>query len=165
MRITRGIIAVAALSALTLTGCGTSADTETQEATANAEAVATPTTINHPDDDESCTITIERGVYEGEAPDSAKIECGATTREVAGNFANKTSNHYAPETGVGNINVVRGEVRAWLYTGDGDNTCLVIYSEGDAPVSCRPTDTQSESSPEPTDGHTVEPEGKETAAA
>ena len=165
MRITRGLAATAAIAAFALTGC-TADDAATQEESAAApQAVATPTKINHPDDDESCTITIERGVDEGEAPDRAKIECGATTREVAGNFADKTSNHYAPETGVGTINVVRGEVRAWLYTGDGDNTCLVIYSEGDEPVSCRPSESQGDSSPEPTEGNTVAPEASEAPRA
>lgn len=165
MRITRGLAATAAIAALALTGC-TADDAATQEESSAApQAVATPTKINHPDDDESCTVTIERGVSEGEAPDRAKIECGSTVREVAGDFANKTTNRYAPETGVGTINVVGGEVRAWLYTGDGDNTCLVIYSEGDAPVSCRPTDTQGDSSPEPSDGNTVAPEASEAPRA
>lgn len=165
MRITRGLAATAAIAALALTGC-TADDAATQEESSAApQAVATPTKIKHPDDDKSCTISIERGAYEGEAPDRAKIECGSTTREVAGDFADKTTNNYAPDSGVGTINVVGGEVRAWLYTGDGDNTCLVIYSEGDAPVSCRPTNTQGDSSPEPSDGNTVTPEASEAPRA
>jgi len=160
MRITRGITAVAALAALSLTGCA-AGDAATQESSA-PQGAATPTKIKHPDDQDSCTVTIEHDVTEGDSPDLATIQCGTTAREVAGNFADKTSNWYAPESGVSNIVVVGTNVRAWVYTGEGENTCAIIYDEGDQPVKCRPTE-QGESSPEPI--NPTEPERMEAPTA
>lgn len=147
MRISRALTTVAAIAALSLTGCAAD-NTATQETNTAPEAAATPTEINHPDDQDSCAVTIERNANEGEAPDLAKIQCGSTSREVAGNFADKTSNRYAPESGVSNIVVVGKSIRAWVYTGEGDDTCAIIHDEGDQPVKCRPTNGEKPT-PEP----------------
>lgn len=158
MRINRGLAATAAIAALALTGCGA----ENVPPALGGEPVATPTKIDHPDDEDSCTVTIERDVREGEAPDRATIECGSTVHRVAGNFSDKTSNWYAPESGVSNIIVVGTSVRAWVYTGEGEDTCAIIYDEGDQPVKCRPTE-RGESSPEPI--NPTEPERMEAPTA
>lgn len=163
MRINRGIITVTALAALSLTGCATEPASDS-ESNASVEALPTPTEINRPENHRNCTITIERDVNEGEHPDQAKIACGDETREVAGDFSDKTSNWYDRESGVSNIVVVGKSMRAWVYTGHGDDTCGIVYEQDGASARCIPDKTDT-ATPEPTDGHTVQPEDAEAATA
>ena len=130
------------ITSLALMGCSAAAPDNNAEP---AEAIATPTDISHPDDNDVCTVAIERGVHEGEAPDQANITCGEITRIVSGNFSEKTTNRYGPESGVASMNVVNNEARVWLHEDGG--TCVVIFKEGDSPTKCIPTGDREEPSP------------------
>ncbi|UKA52177.1 hypothetical protein LFT48_21705 (plasmid) [Arthrobacter sp. FW305-123] len=139
----------------TLAGCVSPIPPQQNSGTPSP-ALPTPTKVVGPDSREDCTTSLRKSLEGLEDPDRVTIRCAGTTITVAGNFRDRYTNAYDPETAqdIEKIIVVGGEVRAWVRYGD--TTCLIIHTPGTTPVQCKPTQEQQAEKP-PTPGPTVQP--------
>lgn len=107
-----------------------------------ADDVVRPTEVIQPADRQACTVELE-STDKDQLPNQATVSCGGQETTLAGDFREQTTNRYTPDTsnGITSILVVGDEGRVYMTYGE-EETCSIIFSEGDDPTTCEPTTVQ-----------------------
>lgn len=109
---------------------------------ANEADVVRPIEVIQPPDRQACTVELE-ATDEDQPANQATVSCGGQETTLAGDFREQTTNRYNPDTsnGITSIVIVGDESRVYMTYGE-DETCAIIFSEGDDPTACEPTTDQ-----------------------
>lgn len=78
-------------------------------------------------------------------PNQATVACGDQQTTLDGDFRERATNRYNPDDAddITSIVVVGGERRVYMAD-DEDQTCAIIWCEGETPTDCEPSNTQED---------------------